>query len=186
MTWRTVSTWSAIRKGVHRQEIQLLLARPGFVVGAADRDAHPLEGGHDLVPRSASRFVPDAEVAGRVGRRSLGPLGKEVILEFDRGHEVEAGRAGAGNGAFEDGPRVAGKGLSIPAVDRARQACPVTAADLGIEDQGGGIGHQEQVEFDLAQTAGDRRTVEPVPVVEDRRQQIDRAGSSPGRRRRCR
>ena len=108
------------------RQIELLLARAGFVVGAADADAHRLQRGQHVVAGAGDGVLADAEVTRR--HRAVGSdvriVAEQVILHLDPDPVVETQLSGVGEPACQHRAGIAGERLAVAAQHGTAEAGP--------------------------------------------------------------
>ena len=161
---RTVSLASTMASawisGGCRAEVELVLARPGFVMTAQYLDAARVE----LVTRGAQHFAADAahpvEIAAVVDGAAV--VVEHVELELGRHRERRAERSDSVDDQFERSARVAGPGLGVGGAHVAGHPAD-TATDLS---QRRTIGPQPHVRLEVPGPTFERRAVEHDTVRE--------------------
>ena len=148
--------------GVAVAQVDLVLARPVFVMAILHRNAHALQGEHRVAAQVARRIKGGkVEVAAAVERFAAAAVAEVEVLDFGAHVCLVAGGAHPGDLAGQYGAAVPLKGLQVRRFDAAEHARDGVAIGAPRQDlEGGRIREGEHVAFGRVGEAVDAARIE--------------------------
>ncbi len=161
-------------------EVDLVLADGDLVVAGLDLDAHLLQGADHVLADGGGQVSREIEITGTVVGQDadlavVSSL-EEEELQLRSGIERVA-KLGAARSSWRRSTARGSPGKSSPSgryTQQITRAVVLGASLPGDDVEGGEIRHQVHVALGDARKAGDRRAVEPLPVLDDIREDFNR------------